>query len=69
MLPGRNYRAGDFSGAVHDLEPLLDADDLDQTSKAQARSWPPARCICAEKNIFGRYESRSPSRTSIESWN
>jgi tetratricopeptide (TPR) repeat protein len=31
------YRAGDFSGALEQLEPLLSAGDLDQTSKARAR--------------------------------
>src|SRR5262245_19755745 len=32
-----NYRSGDFSGALAQLEPLLAADDLDQASKARAR--------------------------------
>jgi tetratricopeptide (TPR) repeat protein len=31
------YRAGDFSGALKHLEPLLEADDLDQMSKDEAR--------------------------------
>jgi tetratricopeptide (TPR) repeat protein len=31
------YRSGDFSGALEQLEPLLGANDLDPTSKARAR--------------------------------